>query len=71
MHEIRDTRSKSAHVRYWRKAGVNDLLCYPVGVPGALFWFAPLQRNRTRSPSCKVRASVCSDARTAHVRSGT
>jgi hypothetical protein len=25
---------------------------------GSLFWFAPLQRHRTRSPSCKARASA-------------
>ena len=28
------------------------------GVPGALFWFAPLQRNRTGSPSPKAGASA-------------
>ena len=27
-------------------------------MPGALFWFAPLQRNSTRSPSRKVGASA-------------
>ena len=32
--------------------------CYLNLVPGALFWFAPLQRNRTRSPGRKVRASA-------------
>ena len=31
---------------------------YKVGVPGALFWFAPLQRNRTRGPNRKVGASA-------------
>jgi hypothetical protein len=60
MHEIRDTRS-NRHM-------FNDLLCYLVGVPGALFWFAPLQRNRTRSPSCKVRASAVLRLKSAHVR---
>ena len=34
--------------------------CYLNLVPGALFWFAPLQRNRTRSPSRKVGASASS-----------
>jgi hypothetical protein len=33
-------------------------LCHLVGVPGALFWFAPLQRHRTRDPSCKARISA-------------
>ena len=32
--------------------------CYKIAVPGALFWFAPLQRNGTRSPSRKVGASA-------------
>jgi len=43
------------------KATVTDDVkceCYLLLVPGALFWFAPLQRNRTRSPSRKVRASA-------------
>jgi len=31
---------------------------YEIVVPGALFWFAPLQRKRTRSPSRKVGASA-------------
>ena len=59
----------TAHnVCYWHKADANDLLCYLVGVPGALFWFAPLQCNRTRSPSCKARASAVLQLKSAHVR---
>ena len=40
-------------------------LCYINGVPGALFWFAPLQRHRTRSPSFKAGASAVSGVRLA------
>jgi hypothetical protein len=35
------------------KADIAQIACYKIAVPGALFWFAPLQRNRTRSPSPK------------------
>ena len=52
------------------RAGISPgacRLCYIVGVPGALFWFAPLQRHRTRSPSCKAGASAVSDVRFWHL----
>jgi hypothetical protein len=35
------------------KPDIAEIACYKIAVPGALFWFAPLQRNRTRSPSPK------------------
>ena len=32
--------------------------CISISVPGVLFWFAPLQHKRTRSPDRKVGASA-------------
>ena len=63
-----DRKPQRAHVRFWHKADVDDPLCYLVDVPGALFWFAPLQRNRTRSPGRKVGASAVLGLKSAHVR---
>ena len=40
-------------------AAFLGLICATfLGIPGALFWFAPLQREGMRSPSCKAGASA-------------
>ena len=55
----------------WRMSAIGkkrtsmNSSCYLVRVLGALFWFAPLQRNRTRSPGRKVGASAVLELKSA------
>ena len=50
--------------------GVSDFSCATfLGVPGTLFWFAPLQREGMRSPGRKVGASAVREGRAGYRRS--